>query len=198
VQSAEDTHFSFATHLFGQLPPQSTSVSLPFCTPSPQLGVAQTPPLHTPLAQSVPNVQLPAVPQRWQLVAPPQSTSLSPPFFTTSEQLGTRQMLPTQTLLEQSVGVEQILPSAHFPQVPPPQSVSLSPPFLTPSLHVGERHVSNDVEQTALTQSLAPTQPRPVAHFGQLEPQSTSVSVPFLTVSVQVGAWHTPLLQTPL
>src|SRR4051812_8667208 len=56
-------------------PPQSTSASPPFFTPSVHVGVAQPPPAHTPLAQSAgiaqcfPSAQAGHAP-------PPQSTSV--------------------------------------------------------------------------------------------------------------------------
>jgi hypothetical protein len=72
---------------FGHVPPpQSTSVSAPFCTLSVQLAPWQMLPTHTPLWQSPPPVHcLPAahLPQ-----LPPQSMSVSVPFFTVSVQLG--------------------------------------------------------------------------------------------------------------
>jgi hypothetical protein len=40
----------------GQLPPQSTSVSLPFITPSVQLGGAHWPFMHCAVTQSPPNL----------------------------------------------------------------------------------------------------------------------------------------------
>ena len=78
-----------AAHLPHVAPPQSTSVSLPFFTPSEQLAPWHVSgvPEHTPLWQSEPALHvLPAahLPQ----LAPPQSTSVSVPFLTKSVQLG--------------------------------------------------------------------------------------------------------------
>jgi hypothetical protein len=64
-----------------QLPPQSTSVSSPFFTVSPQPAVAHLLAVQTPLAQSLPTVQSLPVAQRGHDV-PPQSTSVSSPVLT--------------------------------------------------------------------------------------------------------------------
>src|SRR3954470_11600026 len=71
----------------GQTAPQSTSLSVPFFTPSVQLGAWHTLPVHTPLEQSLPMVQARPVAH---LVThePPQSTSVSVPFFAPSVQVG--------------------------------------------------------------------------------------------------------------
>jgi hypothetical protein len=60
-------------------PPQSTSVSLPFLTPSEQVGTRQTPPEQTLLEQSEEMRQTLPLAQAAQ-VPPPQSTSVSLPF----------------------------------------------------------------------------------------------------------------------
>ena len=65
-----------------QPPPQSTSVSLPFLTVSPQVGAAHLEAVQMPSTQSVPAVQALVVAQRLQLELPPQSVSLSLPFLT--------------------------------------------------------------------------------------------------------------------
>jgi hypothetical protein len=65
-------------------PPQSTSVSWPFVTPSSQAGAWQTPSVHTPLRQSLAPAQPCPAPHAEQL--PPQSTSVSSPFGTPSPQ----------------------------------------------------------------------------------------------------------------
>src|SRR4051812_46611889 len=58
--------------------PQSTSLSLPFFTPSSQRAGTQAPASHTPLTQSVPTLHSAPVAQAGQL--PPQSTPISSPF----------------------------------------------------------------------------------------------------------------------
>jgi hypothetical protein len=87
VQSLPLLHFFVAVQRVGQLPPQSTSVSSPFCTWSEQPGSTQVPFVQTPWSQSPWLRQdCPA----WQSgqTLPPQSTSLSSPFRTRSRQLG--------------------------------------------------------------------------------------------------------------
>jgi len=53
VQSAGTAQIFPLAHLVVQLPPQSMSVSLPFLAASVQVAVAQRPPVHAPLVQSV-------------------------------------------------------------------------------------------------------------------------------------------------
>jgi hypothetical protein len=118
-------------------PPQSVSVSLPFLTPSAQVGawhVLVVVPVHTPLAQSLPTRQTLADAQVGQ-VPPPQSTSVSAPFFTTSAQVGVWHTLPVHLPLWQSPLTAQALPLAQSDVQLPPQSMSVSVPFLTPSVH---------------------------------------------------------------
>ena len=79
-------------------PPQSTSLSPPFRSPSVQLAAAHVPPVHTPLSQSVPAVQLAPAPHRPHIDVPPQSTPLSPPLATPSEQLGATRLLLRRVL----------------------------------------------------------------------------------------------------
>ena len=61
-------------------PPQSTSVSPPFCFPSPQLAGTQCPLPQTPLVQSPPSAQPFVSPHGEHF--PPQSTSVSSPLWT--------------------------------------------------------------------------------------------------------------------
>jgi hypothetical protein len=68
-----------------QLPPQSTSLSVPLCKPSSQLAAAHTLLLQMPLTQSLALRQTKPLAQLAQL--PPQSTSLSEPFLSRSLQL---------------------------------------------------------------------------------------------------------------
>src|SRR5262245_53839013 len=64
-----------SSHLVGQGPPQSTSLSPWFFTLSEQLGVAQVPPVHLPLVQSLSSPHI--LPSAHLVVqAPPQSLSL--------------------------------------------------------------------------------------------------------------------------
>jgi hypothetical protein len=111
-----------------QDPPQSTSVSSPFLTPSLQTGTEQAPPSQTPLTQSVFDLQV--LPFGHLSQEPPQSTSVSVPFWTPSTQLGTVHVPPPQTPLTQSVALPHDFSSGHLGQ-DPPQSTSVSSPFLT-------------------------------------------------------------------
>jgi hypothetical protein len=89
VQSVPATHalpFAQAGHCG---PPQSTSVSPPFLCPSEHVaaGCEQTPPVQTPLSQSLPVVQ-PLPSAHFGHVGPPQSMSVSVPFFVPSVHVG--------------------------------------------------------------------------------------------------------------
>ena len=55
LATAQPRPVSQRTH-DGALPPQSTSVSAPFCTWSAQFGTRQNPPVHTPLGHCVPTL----------------------------------------------------------------------------------------------------------------------------------------------
>src|SRR5437870_5180405 len=70
----------------GQLPPQSTSVSLPFLTPSLHDGGWQALFTHSPFMQSVPMRQ-PCMSAHLLQSGPPQSTSVSMPFLIMSLQV---------------------------------------------------------------------------------------------------------------
>jgi hypothetical protein len=70
--------------------PQSTSLSLPFFTPSSQLAGAHASASQTPLSQSVPTVQSGPMAQGAQV--PPQSTAVSSPFLAKSVQVGLAQI----------------------------------------------------------------------------------------------------------
>jgi hypothetical protein len=93
-----------------QVPPQSTSVSLPFLTVSVQVGAVHTfvaAGQNSGLEQSLLAAQTPLAAQRGQLFAPPQSTSVSTPFLILSVQVGAAHTLPTHEPLTQSVPVPQ-------------------------------------------------------------------------------------------
>jgi hypothetical protein len=119
-------------------PPQSVSDSAWFFTKSVQLGGAHSPPVHTPLWQSVAPPQVLPEPHL-EHEAPPQSMSLSLPFLTPSEHVGVAHVPLVHTPLWQSPALPQSLPLAHFlvGKQPPPQSTSVSVPFLTLSEQVG-------------------------------------------------------------
>ncbi len=117
----------------GQLPPQSTPVSLPFCTLSVHEGATHTPPEQTLSLQSLPVRQ--PLPSAHGGHEPPQSTSVSFPSFTPSLQVVARHVPPTQVMLVQSPSILQSLPVAQGEQGPP-QSTSVSAPSFTPSSQV--------------------------------------------------------------
>jgi hypothetical protein len=172
----------------GQLPPQSTSLSVPFCTPSVHEGGAHTVAVQTPLAQS-PAIAHAFVSEHGGQVPPPQSTSVSAPFFTMSWQLGAWQMPPVHAPWMQSVPVVHVLPSGQAWGQPPPQSTPASIPFFTPSLQVGIEQVLP--MQTRLWQSSAFVQVPPTGH-GQPGLQSLGLHAS----GTHVIAMQTPLLQS--
>ena len=88
-QSPAPEHTLPSPQSLGQVPPQSTSVSVPFGVESVQVGSLQVLvglPVQTLLRQSPATEQSLSLAQSGQL--PPQLTSVSLPFFTPSEQLG--------------------------------------------------------------------------------------------------------------
>jgi hypothetical protein len=110
-------------------PPQSTSVSVPFLSPSRQLDASQTPATQSSLVQSVSTAHFWAVAHGAQ-TPPPQSTSVSVPFWMPSvhEDPAAWQMPATQSALVQSLSAAHSLPVAHLGQLGPPQSTSVSVP----------------------------------------------------------------------
>src|SRR5688572_10727603 len=106
----------------GQVPPQSTSVSEPFNTPSLHRVSRQMPPAQNPVVQSRGTRHAPGGGQGAH-VLPPQSTSVSEPFFTASEHVGARQAPALQIKLTQSAFSAQPSPEPHAPH-DPPQSTS--------------------------------------------------------------------------
>src|SRR3989338_8916729 len=117
----------------GQVPPpQSTSVSAPFCALSLQVAIGGLHMSDTQLleTQSVFAEQESRLAQAGQ-VPPPQSTSVSAPFCIPSLQviIGGTHAPDTQLLETQSVFAEQESRLAQAGQVPPPQSTSVSAPF---------------------------------------------------------------------
>lgn len=113
AQSAGAVHAFPLPHFVAQPPPQSTSVSVPFLTPSSQLNVPPQP------SGAVPHVR----PSEAQVLG----TQVQAKF---TQVAGARQ----------SVLARHPLPTPHpgHPDItPPPQSIPVSLPFLMPSLHVG-------------------------------------------------------------
>jgi hypothetical protein len=161
-------------------PPQSTSDSFPFFTPSGHAGALQmagtTDVSHTRLVQSPPIRHFLPSAQFLQTV-PPQSTSVSPLLGSSVALLhaGSWQIVETHELFWQSVFTPQLWPIAHLVVHEPPQSTSVSVPFLTVSLHTGTWQVF-DVH-TPLLQSTAPVQALLSSHLPQFgPPQSMSDS----------------------
>jgi len=202
AQSFDPAH-SWPVPHFGHDEPQSASVSVPFFTPSEQVGVAQTPDVHTLLVQSPATEHFfPGAHFAAQL--PPQSTSVSVPFCTRSAHVAAWHTPPVHTPLRQSEAAAHFLVAEHLAQTLPPQSTSVSLPFCTRSLHAAAWHFSGDPEHTLLWQSVPAVQVAPVPHLAQalVPPQSTSLSPSFFTTSEQLGTWqmlprHTPLRQSP-
>jgi hypothetical protein len=197
-QSLPTAHILFRAHLLGQLPPQSTSVSLPFCTPSLHEMGWQTLPTHDALAQSIAPRQRSPSPHLGH--DPPQSMSVSLPFCTLSvheKPPHTRfGAVPWQMPVTQSAGTLQCLPEAQAGQVPPPQSTSVSAPSCAPSLQVVP--MQTPLVQAPVLQSVPTRQCWGGTQAAHLPPpQSMSVSAPFCTPSAQVGSWQVAR-QTPL
>jgi hypothetical protein len=99
AQSPGPVHALPSAHFFpgAHEPPQSTSVSFWFFTPSEQVAVWHVT-LHTALAQSFAPVH--ALPSAHLVEQPPpQSVSLSAPFFTPSAHVGARHVPAGQTPL---------------------------------------------------------------------------------------------------
>jgi hypothetical protein len=137
AQSDPSAHRWNAAHGAQLAPPQSTSVSVPFCAPSVQPGDWQTLVCEqNPVVQSPFTVHGPPTLQPEHEV-PPQSTPVSEPFFTPSVQLAWAHEPEVQTPVTQSLGAAQESPGAQSPHEVPPQSTSVSAPFRTPSVQAG-------------------------------------------------------------
>lgn len=167
-------------HLFvpAQAPPQSTSVSVWFLTPSLQVAARQVPAVQTPLEQSPFVAQILVSAQSLPgTQPPPQSVSVSVPFLTESLQVGALQVV-AQTPLVQSVAALQVTPSAHLragAQIPP-QSTPVSVWFLALSVQVAA--VQRLPEHSVLMQSVPAVQASPAAQRLQVlvPPQSIADS----------------------
>jgi hypothetical protein len=108
-----------------QLPPQSTSVSLPLSTPSAHVGRSQkpVPTLHTAVVQSPPKLQfLPGA--HFGHSGPPQSMSVSAPFFIESVQISS----PASASEPPSSPAPELPEMAPAPPVAAPAPVPPSPP----------------------------------------------------------------------
>src|SRR5260370_154262 len=103
LQSAFALHFCPAAQSLAQLPPQSTSLSVPLATPSTHDGSWQMSPVHTRLKQSDPMAHPWLSPQGVHV--PPQSLSVSLPFCTLSTHVGALHILLVHTCDSQSAPV---------------------------------------------------------------------------------------------
>lgn len=130
----------------GSAPPQSTAVSVPLVTPSPQ--EMQTLSKQLLLMQSEACVHASRSAQRGQR-SPPQSVSVSRPLRAPSEhEPGSLQRSFWQKPLWHWTSAVQRLPRAHRPQATFPQSTTGSSPFITPSVQLGSwQHRSPAVGQ---------------------------------------------------
>ena len=189
-----------------QGPPQSTSVSLPFFSPSWQLGaaIAQSPPSQFALAQSEATRQCRFSAHLMQSPAPPQSTSVSVPFFSPSVQVGAGLQRPSAQRPElQSVSSRHARSRSQCGHSGPPQSRSVSRPFTLPSEQVGAA-AQVPFAQIPLAQSPSEPHGLPIVHAGQMgPPQSTPDSLPLCAPSSQRGGgvmqvpfWQVPLTQS--
>src|SRR5262245_9592677 len=127
-------------HLGQTPPPQSTSVSRPFCAMSVQEApLTQRLFVQLLLWQSLPATHFWPAAQRAHMLAPPQSTSVSPPFCTMSVQVAATQTRLRQVALWQSLAILHICPLAQAlpcDEQLPPQSTSVSLPFMVMSPQV--------------------------------------------------------------
>jgi hypothetical protein len=118
-------------------PPQSWSVSVPFLTPSRQLGAMQSPSVHTPLRQSEAAAHSLPSAHDGQL-GPPQSTSVSVPFRRLSVQFGVSPMPGPVSMVTLAVFVPPrpsviVAVSVHWPEVGSRLSVKLGSSALASS-----------------------------------------------------------------
>src|SRR6185295_5268880 len=148
-------------------PPQSTSLSSPFATPSVQVGATQIMFWQDLERQSFASLHFLPAPQAMH--GPPQSVSVSRPFFTMSLQLGaTQRIAALHTPEPQSMPAAQIFPSAQGAQLLP-QSPSVSVPFFKLSVHDGG--AQRPLWQLPLEHWVAWVHVLPSSHGAQLPPQ---------------------------
>jgi hypothetical protein len=119
AQSVASTH-AWPVMQGPQVPPQSTSVSVPFFTPSLQVD----PEVHAEHE-------------------PPQSTPVSVSFFTPSLQVAAAHRCKEQTPEPQSESLRHTASVVHAGQYAPPQSIAVSCPSMRPSAHEVGRHFAD-------------------------------------------------------
>jgi hypothetical protein len=121
-------------------PPQSVSVSIPFCIVSMHVasGGAQVPVSQLLLTQSEFAMHVSPF-MHWGQVGPPQSVSVSIPFCIVSVHVGPggAHVPPMQLLLTQSEFTPHMSPFMHWGQSGPPQSTSVSIPLCVMSEQLG-------------------------------------------------------------
>ncbi len=194
TQSSVAPHFCPGLHREQVVsPPQSMSLSPPFCLPSLQVAGVHVPPVQILLTQSLPMLHILPSAQAGH-IGPPQSTSVSLLFCTPSEQLAGAQTLLMQLSDWQSVLLAHFWASTHLGQLGPPQSLSVSVPFCTPSEQEGAWQVRGVPLHTPSAQSAATLQPLSSVQGEQsAPPQSTSVSSASTMPSVQCMVVHLPM-----
>ena len=116
------------------VPPQSTPVSVPFCTPSVHVGVGghagHVPPQSTPV--SVPFCPRPSRRRRRHAGhVPPQSTPVSVPFLIPSVHVGAGGQAGHEPPQSTPVSVPFCVPSVQVGPVPPPRPLGVSPSAVT-------------------------------------------------------------------
>ena len=137
-QSWLTAHDMRLLHAVQTPPPQSTSVSFPFDTPSLHDGATHTRPRQAMLVQSLAFAHF--LPSPHAIHTPPQSTSVSCPFARPSLHVGAAHVLFEQTWLAQSLLLLQVTPLPHLGHGPP-QSSPVSLPLRRPSEHDENKHV---------------------------------------------------------
>ena len=150
-------------------PPQSTSVSVPFLTPSAAGGRGRhTLLVHSAVGQSRASDAALAGGARRTQPPPPQSTSVSAPFLhlVGARGRGADRRSCRRRSWQSPPPAQALAGLRTSAQVPPPQSTSVSAPFRTPSLQVADARRTGRWRSSPLTQSAAAAQPWPAPHCG--------------------------------
>jgi hypothetical protein len=174
-------------HAAQAVPPQSTSLSLWFRTPSSQVAAWQIESTQRSLMQSACTLQV-VFGSHFLQSGPPQSLSVSAALRTPSAQVAAAQVPSMQESVTQSVPARHERVSGQGGQAPP-QSTSVSVPFFRLSSHTAGWQRSP--RQTCERQSALFRQGASAGQPPHEPPQSTDASSPFLTASSQDGGWQT-------